>query len=113
MPLFGAKKTSRGPATSTVVRKSRNSVRTASNKSLPGSSPAGQKGISPLNSATGILSDSDSDDETVKHPEALPATDVTIYNEYHMGPAFGCKFPLSFIRFMIDRLISQKLRGGF
>ncbi|KAH8370938.1 hypothetical protein KR093_005582 [Drosophila rubida] len=55
------------------------------------------------------MSASDSDEEEVN--EVSPATDVTIYNEYRMGPAFGCKFPLPFIQFMVERLLNQKLKG--
>lgn len=56
-----------------------------------------------------VLNESESDSE--KHSEAQPATDVTIYNAYDMGPAFGCKFPVPFIRFMVERVMSEKLKG--
>ncbi|KAM8708342.1 hypothetical protein ACLKA7_015334 [Drosophila subpalustris] len=120
MPLFGAKKTTRGGSTaSTVVRKSRNSIRPPSTKSKeslpstagPAAATGGQKVASPVGSLTAAPSDSDSEDDAVKNPEALPASDVTIYNEYSMGPAFGCKFPLQFIRLMIERLLTVKLKG--
>ncbi|KAH8307445.1 hypothetical protein KR044_012166, partial [Drosophila immigrans] len=57
------------------------------------------------------VSGSDSDGDEEKNVESAPATDVTIYNEYRMGPAFGCKFPLPFIRFMIERVLNQKFKG--
>lgn len=56
-----------------------------------------------------VLNESESDSE--RHSEAQPATDVTIYNAYDMGPAFGCKFPVPFIRFMVERVMSEKLKG--
>ncbi|ALC44047.1 CG7276, partial [Drosophila busckii] len=40
-----------------------------------------------------------------------PARDVTITNAYNIGPAFGCKFPVPHIRYMIDRVLYDKLRG--
>ncbi|XP_060651356.1 dynein light chain Tctex-type isoform X1 [Drosophila nasuta] len=109
MPLFGAKKTTRASNASVAVKRSRASVRSPGANTTSGDilTPSGQKIASNQSNVSG----SDSDPDEDKHPEVSPATDVTIYNEYEMGPAFGCKFPLPFIRFMVERLINQKFKG--
>ncbi|KAH8404499.1 hypothetical protein KR222_008464, partial [Zaprionus bogoriensis] len=60
-------------------------------------------------SALKLATDSDSE-EAEKNVEVLPASDVTILNAYSMGPAFGCKFPLPFIRQMVDRFVQKTLK---
>lgn len=79
------------------------SLRTADKKGNETVSSDGGSALRPI-----IDSDSDSDD---KHSEVLPATDVTVYNAYDMGPAFGCKFPTQFIGLMVERCLYEKLKG--
>ncbi|XP_037721288.1 tctex1 domain-containing protein 2 [Drosophila subpulchrella] len=55
------------------------------------------------------LSHSESEDELEPGNEVKPAADVTIYNSYNMGPAFGKKFPLPYIRFMMSQVVREKL----
>ncbi|KAH8246269.1 hypothetical protein KR038_008613, partial [Drosophila bunnanda] len=47
--------------------------------------------------------------EEERGTEVLPAADVTIYNAYNMGPAFGKKFPVPFIVFTISEIVLEKL----
>ncbi|XP_017086232.1 dynein light chain Tctex-type protein 2B [Drosophila eugracilis] len=54
---------------------------------------------------------SESDDELESGNEVKPASDVTIFNSYNMGPAFGKKFPLPHIRIIISAVMSEKLRN--
>ncbi|XP_016979566.2 dynein light chain Tctex-type [Drosophila rhopaloa] len=61
------------------------------------------------NSRSDGQSNSLSDDELEPGNEAKPAADVTIYNFYNMGPAFGKKFPLPYIRFMVGQVVKDKL----
>ncbi|XP_017053077.1 dynein light chain Tctex-type [Drosophila ficusphila] len=56
-------------------------------------------------------SNSDSDEEIEPGNEVKPAADVTIYNLYNMGPAFGKKFPLPYIRIIISQVVQEKLRN--
>ncbi|XP_039486931.2 dynein light chain Tctex-type protein 2B [Drosophila santomea] len=55
------------------------------------------------------MSHSDSDDELEPGNEDKPASDVTIYNAYNMGPAFGKKFPLPYIRLLMTQVVKDKL----
>lgn len=48
-------------------------------------------------------------DEDADGNEVLPAADVTIYNAYNMGPAFGKKFPVPYIRFLLSQLTRERL----
>ncbi|XP_022226128.2 dynein light chain Tctex-type protein 2B [Drosophila obscura] len=43
------------------------------------------------------------------HEEIRPAKDVTIYNAYNMGPAFGNKFPCPYIRYILQRVLTERL----
>ncbi|XP_017138510.1 tctex1 domain-containing protein 2 [Drosophila miranda] len=45
------------------------------------------------------------------HAEAGPAKDVTIYNAYNMGPAFGNKFPCPYIRYILQRVLTERLNS--
>ncbi|XP_030380803.1 tctex1 domain-containing protein 1-B [Scaptodrosophila lebanonensis] len=45
------------------------------------------------------------------HDEIDPVTNVTIYNSYEMGPAFRQKFPVPYIRYMMERVFYDKLNG--
>ncbi|EDV40880.1 uncharacterized protein Dana_GF23698 [Drosophila ananassae] len=54
-------------------------------------------------------SEKSSEDEYEPGIEAKPAADVTIYNAYNMGPAFGKKFPLPYIRLMVSKVMQEKL----
>ncbi|KAH8242548.1 hypothetical protein KR032_012404, partial [Drosophila birchii] len=57
-----------------------------------------------------ILRESDlGDDEPAT--EALPASDVTIYNAYNMGPAFGKKFPVPYIVYLLNETLIEKLNN--
>lgn len=53
------------------------------------------------------------DSEPEDHPEAGPATNVTIHNAYIMGPAFGMKFPVRMIRYNIERLLNKVFKGNY
>ncbi|XP_030570118.1 tctex1 domain-containing protein 2 [Drosophila novamexicana] len=111
MPLFDTKTRKRTLVQPKKVRKSRNSNRVTitQDKTKGNEIVSADKLSTPTNpSGSFVESDSESDEP---HPEASPATDVTIYNEYDMGPAFGCKFPLPFIRFMVERVLMEKLKG--
>ncbi|EDV97721.1 dynein light chain Tctex-type [Drosophila grimshawi] len=73
---------------------------------------ASEENVQQIKPVASVKTDEDSDtDSEEAHSEAQPATDVTIYNEYSMGPAFGCKFPLQFIHFMVNRVLSTQLKG--
>lgn len=47
------------------------------------------------------------------HPETAPATNVTIHNAYIMGPAFGEKFPVAFIRHNVQYVLNKILKGSY
>ncbi|XP_020798175.1 dynein light chain Tctex-type [Drosophila serrata] len=47
--------------------------------------------------------------EDLANTEVQPASDVTIYNAYSMGPAFGKKFPLPYIVYILNEIMQQKL----
>ncbi|KAH8351532.1 dynein light chain Tctex-type [Drosophila kikkawai] len=57
------------------------------------------------------ISDRESDvkGEEEAGTEVLPATDVTIYNAYNMGPAFGKKFPVPYIIFILNQMTQERL----
>ncbi|XP_068143094.1 dynein light chain Tctex-type protein 2B [Drosophila tropicalis] len=50
-------------------------------------------------------------DAVLSHGELIPNANVSIYNAYNVGPAFGCKFPIPMIRLMVERLLKEKLDG--
>ncbi|KAH8270135.1 hypothetical protein KR018_004375 [Drosophila ironensis] len=54
---------------------------------------------------------SDSSDDVAPEVggETKAARDCKIYNTYNMGPSFGNKFPLPFIRFMVSKVLQEKL----
>ncbi|XP_033243026.1 uncharacterized protein LOC117186394 [Drosophila miranda] len=52
---------------------------------------------------------SDATPKELPHDETRPATDVTIYNAYNMGTAFGNKFPCSYIRYIMQRVLTERL----
>ncbi|KAH8380090.1 hypothetical protein KR009_008899 [Drosophila setifemur] len=56
-----------------------------------------------------VVSNEVSEEEFEAGCEVQPAGDVTVYNAYNMGPAFGKKFPLPNIRIMVSKLMKEKL----
>ncbi|KAH8324935.1 hypothetical protein KR074_009436, partial [Drosophila pseudoananassae] len=68
-----------------------------------------QKRQSSVSSASEAVSDKSSEDEFEAGTEVKPASDVTIYNSYNMGPAFGRKFPLPYIRLMVSKVMQDRL----
>lgn len=47
------------------------------------------------------------------HQETAPASNVTIHNAYIMGPAFGEKFPVAFIRHNVQYVLNKLLKGSY
>lgn len=47
-----------------------------------------------------------------EHQETSPALNVSIHNAYVMGPAFGEKFPVAFIRHMVRQTLNKLLKGN-
>ncbi|KAH8296502.1 hypothetical protein KR054_007087, partial [Drosophila jambulina] len=51
------------------------------------------------------------EEEDMTGTEVLPASDVTIYNAYSMGPAFGKKFPVPYIVFILNQVTNERLNS--
>ncbi|XP_034659152.1 tctex1 domain-containing protein 2 [Drosophila subobscura] len=56
-----------------------------------------------------IVEQADSAGGCAIHDEIRPAKDVTIFSGYNMGPAFGNKFPCPYIRYILQRVLTERL----